>query len=134
MSFEVEDFVFIDYDTYYQLTGESFIEYVMWKEQATMPRLEDFSLRVVTDNRKQKELEKSRKENDFALSSLIILLEISLSRYGNCTFSSGYLNASNKEKIQELFSLYESVGLSRESTIEMVSHSWDRSKEMMKKL
>ncbi len=126
MKLEHIDFYLMDYDTYHQTIGNSYQEYSSWIQQINLKRLEDFTLRKKEKNQHEKSTEKKSLENtkkedsNSSLEIFLFLLEFLSNRYGSFCPSPNFKNLSTQEKIWELFSFYESIGLSRESTIDMV--------------
>lgn len=121
-----------DYDTYYQITGGSFSDYLSFLVDCELVKLEDFSLRnksklpVEEEKKDVINVEESKKEVKKEITKMdivIFTLEILASRYGVFEESEDFDAKTYKEKLEELFDFYESVGISRESAIEIAKRA-----------
>ena len=121
-----------DYDTYYQITGGSFSDYLSFLVDNELLKLEDFSLRNKSElpiDEENKELidaeviKKEPKKEITKMDIIVFTLEILACRYGVFEESEDFDTKSYKEKLEELFEFYESVGISRESAIEIAKRA-----------
>lgn len=124
MDFQISHFCLMDYDTYHQVMGGSFLEYIQWLNSMKIVKLENFFLQELEGKEEiqssTSSIDISAKNNQSLPDIFLFLLELMGSHYGNFSPSINYKNMSTEEKIQELFSFYSSVGMNQEDMIGMV--------------
>ncbi len=123
MDFQVSDFSLMDYDTYQQIIDGSFLDYMEWINSISPLQLEDLSLQKIEEKEMSSditEIGNLKNRDSFLLEILLFLLEFSCDHYGTFLPSPTYQSMETKEKIQELFSFYSSVGMDQEDTIQVV--------------
>ena len=112
----------MDFDTYHQVVGGSFLDYIEYLNSIKPIQIEDFSLRKKEEQKLISfiEAEDFKEEPTIVLEILLFLLELLCDHYGKFCPSTNYLNMTIEEKLRELFSFYSSLGMNREDTLTMV--------------
>ncbi len=117
----MNDLYFMDYDTYHQIIGGSFLDYTIWIQSVRPDLLERFSKSSLDDILGAKEdFGLSLGHEDTCNSIVLFILELLGSHKGIVFDRSSHHSMETEEKIEEYFRLYQQAGMSREDTIHMV--------------
>jgi len=118
MNFLQNEFYLMDYDTYHQVCGGGFSDYIAWLNSIKPMELEDFTEPLLEEIGKVQP-EKSTTD-DSSHQILLFLLELLGGHYGIVFDDSNYPSMTVDEKIKEWFHLYQTIGMDEELTISKV--------------
>ena len=115
----MNDLYFMDYDTYHQIIGGSFLDYVLWMQSIRPDLLEDFSKSSL--NNALEEVEKSVLDQEDTFHFIILFLLEFLGRNPEVILNPlDDQEMPMEERIKEYLRLYQQSGMSHEDTIHMV--------------
>ena len=118
MDFPISDFCLMDYDTYHQVIGGSFLDYIEWLNSIRPIQLEEICEPFCNGSFQEKE-NKSTVE-DTSNQIFLFLLELLGSHYGIAFADFSNQDITIEQKIKEYLPLYQSVGMNQEHTIRIV--------------
>jgi len=115
----MNDLYFMDYDTYHQTVGGSFLDYVLWMQSIKPDLLENFSKSSLEDTLEV--VKKSDVDYEDTFNSIILfLLEFLGSHHGIVFDDTMNQDITKEQKIKEYLHLYQSAGMDSEHTIRIV--------------
>lgn len=119
MDFQVDDLCLMDYDTYHQVIGGSFIDYIEWLDSIKPIQLEEVCKPYLDESCKE-ENQKKPTMDETHNQMILFLLELLGSHYGIIFDSSSNSGVKTEEKIKEYLRSYQSIGMNPEQTISKV--------------
>lgn len=115
----MNDLYFMDYDTYHQVVGGSFLDYTEWLNSIKPIQLEEPCKPLLSEPLKIKEDKKSTTD-DTSNQIFLFLLELLGSHYGLVFNDSSSQRMTTEEKINECLQFYQTLGMNQECTVNMV--------------